>query len=134
RWPAKLPKGPLVNQPAITMDLTATFLAVAGAAPPSGRTLDGLNLLPILTAEQPPQERTFCWRVNRSNRHQKAIRHGDWKYVQDGAVDLLFILKDDIGERHDLGFQHPEIVADLKTLLKAWEEEMDRSPTSFLVR
>jgi len=29
RWPAKLPRGQLVDQPAITMDLTATFLAAA---------------------------------------------------------------------------------------------------------
>src|SRR6476659_2325265 len=76
RWPAKLPKGKLVNQPSITMDLTATFLAAAGASPPSGRYLDGINLLPILTGQQPPQERTFYWRVNRSLRQQKAIRHG----------------------------------------------------------
>src|SRR5437867_10168029 len=119
RWPAKLPRGQLIHQPAITMDLTATFLAAAGASPPSGRDLDGINLLPILTGEQPPQERTFYWRVNRSNRQQKAIRHGDWKYVNDGGVDLLFNLKDDIGERRDLGFQNQKIVADLKARLKA---------------
>jgi arylsulfatase A-like enzyme len=86
------------------------------------------------TGEQPLQERTFCWRVNRSNRQQKAVRHGDWKYIQDGGVDLLFNLKDDIGERRDLGFHRPEILADLKARLKAWEEEMDRSPTTFVVR
>jgi arylsulfatase A-like enzyme len=114
------------------MDLTATFLALAGAK--SDRALDGINLLPILTGEQQPQERTFYWRVNRSNRHQKAIRHGDWKYVLDGGVDLLFNLNDDISERRDLGYRHPEITADLKARLKAWEEEMDASPTAFLVR
>jgi arylsulfatase A-like enzyme len=132
RWPAKLQRGKLVHQPAITMDLTATFLAVAGAK--TDRPLDGINLLPILIGEQPQQERTFCWRVNRSNRYQKAIRHGDWKYVLDGAVDLLFNLNDDIGERHDLGYQNQSIVAELKARLKAWEEEMDASPTTFLVR
>jgi arylsulfatase A-like enzyme len=134
RWTAKLPKGQLIHQPAITMDLTATFLAAAGASPPSGRDLDGINLLPILTGQQPTQERTFCWRVNRSTRQQKAIRHGDWKYVQDGGVDLLFNLKDDIGERLDLGYRQQTIVTDLKARLKAWEEEMDRSPTTFVVR
>jgi arylsulfatase A-like enzyme len=132
RWPAKLPRGKLVHQPAITMDLTATFLAIAGAT--SDRTLDGINLLPILTGAEPPRERTFYWRVNRSNRHQKAIRHGDWKYVLDGGVDLLLNLKDDIGERRDLGYQNLSVLADLKARLKAWEEEMDASPTTFLVR
>jgi arylsulfatase A len=149
RWPARLPRGKLVHQPAITMDLTATFLAasqVAGtlrvpsdvngtrSVPTTERELDGINLLPILTGEQPHEERTFCWRVNRAQRQQKAIRHGDWKYVNDGGVDLLFNLQDDIGERRDLGYRNQSIVAELKAKLKAWEDEMDRSPTTFLVR
>ena len=134
RWPAKLAKGQLVQQPAITMDLTATFLAAAGAAPAEDRPLDGINLLPILVGEQPVRERTFCWRVNRSNRQMKAIRHGDWKYVQDAAVEMLFNLKDDIGERRDMAFRQPQILADLKARLKNWEDEMDRSPTTFVVR
>jgi arylsulfatase A-like enzyme len=132
RWPAKLPRGKVVNQPAITMDLTATFLAAAGAK--ADRPLDGIDLLPILLGQAPPQERTFCWRVNRSNRQMKAVRHGDWKYVQDAAVEMLFSLKDDIGERRDLAFRQPAILADLKARLKVWEEEMDASPTTFVVR
>jgi arylsulfatase A-like enzyme len=153
RWPAKLPRGKLIHQPAITMDLTATFLAAAGvdSSPlsPRGRgaggegadgtrsvpaTLDGINLLPILTGDTQRQERTFCWRVNRSNRQMKAVRHGDWKYVQDAAVEMLFNLHEDIGERRDMAFRHPEILADLKDRLKAWEAEMDASPTTFVVR
>jgi arylsulfatase A len=134
RWPAKLPRGKVVQQPTITMDLTATFLAAAGQSPSSGQSLDGIDLLPILTGHSPPQERTFCWRVNRSNRQQKAIRHGDWKYIQDGGVDLLFNLKDDIGERRDLGYRNQQIVTDLKARLKAWEDEMDSSPKTILVR
>lgn len=134
RWPAKLPRGQMVTQPAITMDLTATFLSMAGGKPPSDRAFDGIDLLPILLGQTPPQERTFCWRVNRSNRQMKAVRHGDWKYVQDAAVEMVFNLKDDIGERRDLAFRRPEILADLKGKLKAWEDEMDRSPTTFVVR
>jgi arylsulfatase A-like enzyme len=134
RWPAKLPKGQLARQPAITMDLTATFLAAAGVTPPADRPLDGINLLPVLTGQQAVQERTFCWRVNRSNRQQKAIRHGHWKYVQDAAVEMLFNLEEDIGERRDLAFRQPAVLADLKARLKAWEDEMDRSPTTFVVR
>jgi arylsulfatase A-like enzyme len=139
RWPAKLPKGQLVKQPAITMDLTATFLAVAQPdgeliAPRIERPFDGINLLPILLGQRPQRERTFYWRVNRSNRQMKAVRLGDWKYVQDAAVEMLFNLQDDIGERRDLAFRQPQILADLKARLQAWEDEMDRSPTTFIVR
>ena len=134
RWPARLPRGKVVSQPAITMDLTAAFLAAAGAAPPEGRKLDGLNLLPILTGQSPQQERTFCWRVNRSTRKSKAIRHGDWKYLEDGGVELLTNLQNDISERHDLGYRHPDKLADLKQRLADWEAEMDRSSPAFVVR
>ncbi len=133
RWPAKLPRDKLATQPAITMDLTATFLAAAGVSASAEPPLDGINLLPILLGEAPPQTRTFCWRVNRSNRQMKAVRHGDWKYVQDAGVEMLFNLKDDIGERRDMAFRHPEILADLKSRLQAWEAEMDASPREFIV-
>lgn len=134
RWPAKLPQGKTITQPAITMDLTSTFLAAAGAQAPSGRELDGMNLLPMLTGDAPSKERTFCWRVNRSSRKAKAIRHGDWKFIDDGGVELLINLKDDIGERRDLAFQRPDVLKDLKARLQAWEDEMDRSPNAFVVR
>ena len=135
RWPGHLPAGKVTKQAAITMDLTSTFLALAGVQPPPGRKLDGIDLMPILTGAQPEQERTFFWRVDRSQRKQKAVRHGKWKYVQDGVVvDMLFDLENDISERRDLAYQHPEILADLKARLKAWEEEMAKEPTQFLVK
>jgi len=135
RWPGHLPAGKMTKQAAITMDLTATFLALAGAQPPPDRKLDGIDLLPILTGAQPQQERTFFWRVDRSQRKQKAVRHGKWKYVQDGVVvEMLFDLENDIGERRDLAFQHPEVLADLKARLKSWEEEMAKEKPQLLVK
>jgi arylsulfatase A-like enzyme len=134
RWPAKLPAGKVVSQPAITMDLTATFSAVAGARAADGYPFDGIDLLPILTGEQPEQTRTFCWRINRSDRKQKAVRHGKWKYVQEGAVEMLFDLSADIGERRDVFYRHREVFDDLKQRLAAWEEEMARHKTGFIVR
>ena len=35
----------------------------------------------------------------------KAIRHGDWKYVKDDMVEMLFNLKDDIGEHSNLYYK-----------------------------
>jgi arylsulfatase A-like enzyme len=135
RWPAKLPKGKVTAQMAITMDLHATFLAAAGITTPAPKPLDGINLLPLLTGDAKPAERTFFWRIDRSNRKQKAIRHGPWKYINDGnTMDLLFNLDDDIGERNDLGYQHPEILEDLKAKLKTWEDEIDATKREILVR
>lgn len=133
RWPARLPQGKTTSQVGITMDLTATFCAIAGAKP--DRAFDGIDLLPILTGAQPEQPRTLCWRVDRSNRKQKAIRHGSWKYIVDGeTVDMLFDLSQDVSERRDLRFREPKILADLKQRLADWETELAKTHTDFLVR
>ncbi|MCB1209244.1 MAG: sulfatase [Verrucomicrobiales bacterium] len=135
RWPAKLPKGKVTSQMGITMDLHATFLAAAGVEFPKEKPLDGIDLVPLITEAQPALERTFFWRIDHSNRKQKAIRHGKWKYVNDGnTMDLLFDLDADIGERHNLNYQHPEITQDLKARLKAWEDEIEATPREILVK
>jgi arylsulfatase A-like enzyme len=149
RWPAKLPKCKTTSQMAITMDLHATFAATAcsvvpasaGSEPPKGGTtnnekpLDGIDLLPLLTSNSKPIDRTFFWRIDRSNRKQKAIRHGKWKYINDGnTMDLLFDLEADIGERSNLGYQQPEILDDLKSRLKAWEAEIDATEREIWVK
>jgi arylsulfatase A-like enzyme len=134
RWPGKLSKGVTTRQVGITMDLHATFLAAAGVAAPRDKPLDGIDLLPLLTGQQ-TRERTFFWRMDRSNRKQRAVRQGRWKYLNDGnTMDLLFDLEADIGERVNLGYQHPEILARLKRALKAWEEEIDGTPRQILIR
>jgi len=135
RWPGRLPRGKVTSQMAITMDLHATFLAAAGITEMPPKALDGINLLPLLTGESKPVERTFYWRIDRSNRKQRAIRQGPWKYINDGnSMDLLFNLDSDIGERTDLGYQHPDILADLKAKLKAWEAEIDATEREIWVR
>jgi arylsulfatase A-like enzyme len=134
RWPARLPQGKTTKQPGITMDLTATILAAAGAKTPSTYRPDGIDLLPILTGDRPEVERTFFWRVARTGRHQKAVRHGQWKFVQDDMVEMLFDLEKDIGERRDLAYRRPEVLAKLKKLLADWEAEMAKEPPAFVVR
>ncbi|MBL9199993.1 MAG: sulfatase-like hydrolase/transferase [Opitutaceae bacterium] len=134
RWPARLPRGVVTPQVAITMDLSATFAALAGAKPHPGRPWDGIDLVPILTGQRAPVERTLFWRIDRTGRQQKAVRHGPWKYLQDGNVEQLFDLAADIGERRDLYFQRPEIFADLKSRLAVWEAEMARETPEVLVK
>ncbi len=134
RWPNRIKPGTVSSQPAITMDLTATFLSAARAIPPTDYQLDGVDLMPMLSQQASQTDRTFYWRVNRSNYRMRAIRHGDWKYIDDaGTMDLLFDLKNDISERKNLCYQNPEKVKELKKLLAAWEAEMDAEPKTFTV-
>ena len=116
------------------MDLTATILAAAGVPLPMDAPMDGIDLLPILRGKQEPVlDRTFCWRVDRTRRKMKAIRHGDWKYVKDDMVEMLFNLRDDIGEHDDLYYEHLDKVKELKEKLAAWEAEVDKVPPPILI-
>jgi arylsulfatase A-like enzyme len=134
RWPGRLPAGTTSADPTITMDLTATILAVAGARAPRGRALDGHDLLPVLRRERPPRTRPLCWRIVRPDRPQWAVRKGRWKYLWDGGFELLFDLDTDPGERRDLGARHPEVVADLRAELDRWEADLARSRPAFRLR
>jgi arylsulfatase A-like enzyme len=133
RWPGHLPAGKVSEQPAISMDLTATLVAACGATLPAGRTLDGIDLLPSLTGDR-IVPRTFFWRIERADRKQRAVRQGNWKYVRDSGIELLFDLAADPGERKTLAYHHPEVVQNLRQKLAAWEKEMDEAKPAFRVR
>jgi arylsulfatase A-like enzyme len=133
RWPGKVAAGKVSGQPAISMDLTATILAAAGVKPAKDRPLDGIDLLPVLKKGE-KRERTFFWRIDRDYRRQKAVRHGDWKYVKDSEIEMLFDLSKDPGERKDLAYQHPEAMKQLRERLAAWEKEMAKHKPEHVVK
>ena len=91
---------------------------------PGARSLDGENILPILSGEQAPRERQFCWRVRQPGEvyGQRAIRRGHWKYLWDRGTDFLFDLNTDPGERRNLAFRDPELVMELKKALAAGKD------------
>lgn len=133
RWPRRLPAGMVTDQVGITMDLTASFAALAGVSAPPDKPFDGINLIPILAGDQPAQERTLFWRVNRPERPQKAVRHGSWKYILDGNTELLYDLADDISEVRDLRYRRRDIFDQLKKMLAAWEEDVDGHQKEIMV-
>lgn len=124
RWPARIPPGQVSAQVGMTMDLTATILAAAGAVVPSAARPDGVNLLPVLERRAPVMERTLFWRILGA-RPQSAVRSGDWKLLIDGGRAMLFNLRTDIGERVNLIGQRTDVARRLRPLLSAWEAEMD---------
>lgn len=122
RWPDRIRPGTTTHQVATTMDWTATFLATAGAAIQPDAPLDGIDLMPALTGAA-PVERTLCWRVFQ-RRKQKAVRRGNWKYLQTEDGEYLFDLAADSGEKHNLKSTHPDVFAELKAGLAQWESQV----------
>ena len=54
----------------------------------------------------------------------KAVRRDKWKYVIDGASQMLFDLNTDAGERNDLFHLQPRIVNELSEVHKKWEKSL----------
>ena len=52
RWPGKIAANSTTQQPAITMDWTATILALAKAKPDPAFPLDGIDLMPVCTSKK----------------------------------------------------------------------------------
>ena len=122
RWPGVIAPNTTSEQVAITMDWTATMLARAGATADSRAPLDGIDLLPALTGAQ-PVARDLYWRITQRVR-QKALRSGDWKYLVTPQSELLFDLRDDVGEKTDVKDRHADVLGTLRGKYARWEREV----------
>jgi arylsulfatase A len=123
RWPGRIPAGRVSGQVGLTMDLTATFLSVAGV-PLADLRLDGIDLLPVLEGKARPIDRTLFWRAG-GVAGQLAARSGPWKLVFDRGRPLLFDLSRDVGERTDVIAHHTAIATRLRAALEAWQADVD---------
>jgi len=121
RWPGRIPAGSVSRQVGITMDLTASILAATGTSVAPESRLEGINLLPVLGGRAAGIDRTLFWRVT----GQQAVRSGDWKLLMDGGRAMLFDLRTDIAERHNMIGQRSDIARRLRPLLAAWQEDVD---------
>jgi arylsulfatase A len=133
RWPGRIPAGAISRQPMITMDITASVLAATGTRPPAGRTMEGIDLTPIVSGRKPEMERTFFWRIDRADRKQKAVRRKNFKYIRDGAIEMVMDIAKDPSERHDIAPQHPELLAELRQAMENWERDVDRDAPATVV-
>jgi len=121
QWPGRIPAGTEFIHPIISLDVFATATVAANATTDRKRLIDGVNLLPHLTAEKtaPPHEDLY-WRIG----GRQAVRAGDWKLLRnsqgrDSSVEWeLYNLRDDISESRNVASEHPERVSQLT---KNWE-------------
>lgn len=134
RWPGQIPAGSVCSEVAATIDLLPTLAGLAGAKLSSERKIDGRDIRPLLFAKpgarSPHEAYYYCFRG------LEAIRAGRWKLhlehsgrtKNDSRTALaLFDLETDIGERHDVATEHPEIVQRLSILGKAFWSELEAS-------
>lgn len=121
QWPGRLKAGRVYDNPVIALDILPTAAAVAGAALPIDRKLDGVNLLPYLTGKKKksPHE-ILCWRSGRNH----AVRKQNFKLVKMGDETELFDLSSDVGETKDLKAEKPDVLKEMEKIYERWNSQM----------
>ncbi len=123
-WKGHIPEGASFDWPVSLMDVFVTSLASAGIAPPKDRIIDGVDLRPWLSENQPKQSPhpVLCWK----SAQNKAIRRGDFKLIIDEATETLqlYNLHMDPEEKMNLVEKEPELVQTLWNAYKEWEKGM----------
>ncbi|HZY17780.1 MAG TPA: sulfatase-like hydrolase/transferase [Ramlibacter sp.] len=130
-WPATIPAGSTTAQHCMTMDWSATVLDAAGVAAHPEHPLDGVSLLPVLRDPAHRFARTLYWRMK--HRDQRALRDGDWKYLQVDGHEYLFDLSRDERERANLGRHDPARLAAMRADWEAWNASMPPIPADAAV-
>jgi arylsulfatase A-like enzyme len=111
------------------MDMTATFLALAGVAADARWALDGVDLMPFLTGNMAGAPHgALCWEYGT----QWAVRQGDWKLVsacpsgKEGGeqVIALYNLGRDIGEKDNRAATEPARVKEMMSAWCAWRGDV----------
>jgi arylsulfatase A-like enzyme len=123
QWKGRLMAGKVYEHPVVSLDIHATAVAAAGETISPDWKLDGVDLVPFLTGENPgkPHE-TLYWRFH----NKSAIRRGDWKLVvgESGPGPELFNLAEDAGESKDLSAAHPDKVKELQAAWQEWNAQL----------
>ncbi|MDG5977772.1 sulfatase [Hydrogenophaga taeniospiralis CCUG 15921] len=130
-WPAVVPPGRVSAQHAMTMDWSATLLALGGGQPHPDYPLDGVSLEALLRDPAQRFERPMYWRMN--HRGQRALREGDWKYLMVDGHEYLFNLPADARERANLAKREPGRLARLREQWLAWDATMPPIPADATV-
>jgi arylsulfatase A len=127
-WPDGLPAGRVDERVWTLMDLTASFLELAGAKPLDGRPLDGRPILVDVMNNRATPERDFFWRARRGERTWRAVRSGPMKLIlrddPGQREEWLFDLAADPREERNLLSQRGDVAARLRGLISAWEAKV----------
>jgi arylsulfatase A len=112
RWPGRIPTGTTSDHPVIGSDFFATVCAATGTPPPRDRTIDGVDVLPILTGRGPVERPIpLYWRLGMATDGlHVAMRRGPWKILasEDLSRFELYNLEEDPSESRELSAREPE--------------------------
>lgn len=131
KWPARVPADRRDATRTVSVDLTATWLAMAGVDV-SAASLDGQNLLPMLTEGDRPTHRPVFFHhphYTHAAGPFSSVIFNDWKlirfYNDATGAEQLFDMAADPYEQDDLIASRPERADQLRAMLDDWLVETD---------
>lgn len=116
--PGRIPAGTETDALSSTIDLLPTIAALTGTPLSADRTIDGVDISPLLTSDTKSPRHEFLYYTTKGQ--IEGIRQGDWKLLVKKAGGkgkpniMLFNLAEDIGEKSNLTAENPEIVERLR--------------------
>jgi arylsulfatase A-like enzyme len=119
RWPGSIQPGQVSDQVWAFWDFLPTVAEISGATVPT--QIDGISILPALTGKDQPEHPPLFWEFHDAIRNGFvfAVRIGNWKGIDLGTGKLrLYDLSVDVAEKHNRAKQHPEIVAQMKQIIR----------------
>lgn len=126
KWKGVLPEHAVFEKPVSSLDIFATACAAAGAALPTDRPYDGVDLLPFLSGvnKDAPHEALF-WKAAAT----RIVLRDGWKLIFDDkwGQTLLYHLAADPYEKNNLAAADPARVEALKTLHFDWSRDFPKA-------
>ena len=121
-WPRAIPPGRVSRNVVTAMDLLPTFATLIGAELPTDRVLDGRDVSAVLLGEDgiDPAPEPFLYYTSKGD--LAGIRRGSWKLLLGPGE--LYHLEHDVSEKWNVAEKHPELVAELRALAIALDEEI----------
>lgn len=130
RAPGVTDAGTTCSTPVISTDFYPTLLELAGLPAQPTQARDGMSLVPLLKGDKLSRGPLY-WHYphygNQGGAPSGAVRDGDWKLIEwfeDGRLEL-FNLRDDVGEKNNVGAAHPEKAKELQSKLVAWRKSVN---------
>jgi arylsulfatase A len=138
RWPGKVPAGSTATQMVSVVDILATTAEIVGTPLPAKNkgAEDSRSFLPVLTGAADVKGREDM--IVHSADGVFALRKGRWKWIEGVPVDeikdavrkankdqyrsQLYDTVADPAETKDVSAEHPEVVAELKDLLRRYRD------------
>ncbi len=124
RLPGVIDVNETSSVPGIAMDITATILDVAGLLA-NAESLDGISLMPVLRGGAVPPTRQLYWQADFYNfGKQRAIREGNWKFIEHDNTQFLFDLNENPDERDNQYYRRQDLANRLRNALDQWQDEI----------